>query len=71
MIPVLWLLFLSQEIIQAADMYVEIEIMSTLSAGRTVCDVYGKLGKPVNARVGYGLDVERFWEMLIDTLLSY
>ncbi len=58
-------------IIQAADMYVEIETTSTLSAGRTVCDVYGKLGKPANVRVGYGLDVERFWEMLIKTLVSY
>ena len=62
---------LEPEIIQAADMYVEIETTSTLSAGRTVCDVYGKLGKPVNALVGYGLDVERFWDMLIDTLVSY
>jgi len=59
------------EIIQAADMYVEIETTSTLSAGRTVCDVYGKLGKSTNVRVGYGLYVERFWEMLIETLVSY
>ena len=58
-------------IIQAADMYVEIETMSTLSAGRTVCDVYGKLEKSANVRVGYGLDVERFWGMLVETLVSY
>lgn len=58
-------------IIQAADMYVEIETTSTLSAGRTVCDVYGKLEKPANARVGYGLDVNRFWEMLIDAIVAY
>ena len=62
---------LEPDIIQAADMYVEIETTSTLSAGRTVCDVYGKLGKPANVRVGYGLDVERFWEMLIDAIVSY
>ncbi|GAC1661263.1 MAG: nucleoside hydrolase [Ktedonobacteraceae bacterium] len=58
-------------IIHAADMYVEIETMSTLSAGRTVCDIYGKLGKLANVRVGYGLDVERFWEMLLDAVQSY
>ena len=62
---------LEADIIQATDMYVEIETTSTLSAGRTVCDVYGKFGKPANARVGYGLDVDRFWGMLIDTLVSY
>ena len=62
---------IEQEIIQAADMYVEIETTSTLSAGRTVCDVYGKLGKLANARVGYGLDVDRFWGMLIDVICSY
>ena len=62
---------IEQEIIQAADMYVEIETTSTLSAGRTVCDVYGKLGKLANARVGYGLDVDRFWWMLIDVICSY
>jgi len=58
-------------IISASEMYVEIETMSTLSAGRTICDVYGKLGKPANVRVGYSLDVERFWEMLLDAILSY
>ena len=45
--------------------------MSQLSAGRTVCDVYNKLEQPTNARVGYGLDVDRFWEMLIEVLVAY
>ncbi len=58
-------------IIHSSPMYVEIETMSPLSAGRTICDVYGKVGKPANVRVGYGLEVERFWGMLIDVLLSY
>ena len=62
---------LDPSIISAADMYVEIETTSTLSAGRTVCDVYGKLEKPTNARVGYGLDVNRFWEMLIGAIVAY
>ncbi len=62
---------LEPNIIQSADMYVEIETTSTLSAGRTVCDVYGKSGKLANARVGYELNVARFWDMLIDMLVSY
>lgn len=58
-------------ILRAHQMYVAIEISGEWTTGRTVCDVYGKLGKQPNARVGYGLEVERFWEMVIETILSY
>ena len=59
------------DILRAHEMHVEIETQSELTAGRTVCDVYGITGKPPNARVGYGLDVPRFWDMVIETLLTY
>ena len=62
---------IDSSIIPSSSMYVEIETTSQLSAGRTVCDVYNKLEQPTNARVGYGLDVDRFWEMLIEVLVSY
>ncbi len=58
-------------IIQGKLMHVAIETVSELSAGRTVCDIYGTSGKPPQVRVGYALAVERFWEMVISTLLSY
>ena len=58
-------------ILRTHTMHVEIETQSELTAGRTVCDVYGITGKQPNARVGYGLDVPRFWNMVIDTLLTY
>jgi inosine-uridine nucleoside N-ribohydrolase len=58
-------------ILHAHHMYVAIETTGEYTIGRTVCDVYGKLGRQPNARVGYGLEVERFWEMLIETILSY
>ena len=58
-------------ILRAHTMYVAIETSGTWTTGRTVCDVYGKFGKQPNARVGYALDVERFWDMVIDTILSY
>ena len=58
-------------IIRAHTMHVAIETSGTWTKGRTVCDVYGKLGKQPNARVGYALDVARFWDMVIDTILSY
>ncbi|HYT34361.1 MAG TPA: nucleoside hydrolase [Ktedonobacteraceae bacterium] len=58
-------------ILQAHAMHVEIETTGEWTTGRTVCDVYGVLGKPTNARVGYALDVPRFWEMVISTILTY
>jgi len=59
------------DIIKARAMHVAIETVGKWTAGRTVCDVYGKLGKEETVRVGYALDVPRFWDMLITTLLSY
>lgn len=58
-------------ILRAHSMRVEIETTGVWTAGRTVCDVYGKLGKEPNARVGYALEVGRFWEMVLSTILSY
>lgn len=51
--------------------YVEIETISDLTAGRTVCDLYGTMKRKPQVRVGYELDVPRFWEILLETLLSY
>ena len=58
-------------IIRAHMMHVEIETSGEWTSGRTVCDVYAKLGKEPNARVGYALEVERFWDMVISMILSY
>ncbi len=58
-------------ILHAHTMRVEIETTGEWTTGRTVCDVYGVLGKQPNARVGYALDVPRFWEMVISTILTY
>ena len=58
-------------IMRAHTMHVAIETTGQWTTGRTVCDVYGKFGKQPNARVGYALDVKRFWDMVIDTILSY
>lgn len=58
-------------ILRAHMMRVEIETTGEWTAGRTVCDVYGKLSKEPNARVGYALEVERFWDMVISTILTY
>jgi len=59
------------DILKADMMHVEIETSGTWTTGSMVCDVHNVLGLPANARVGYGLEVERFWEMVLETILSY
>lgn len=58
-------------ILQAHMAFVAIETGGEWTTGRTVCDVYGRWGKQPNVRLGYGLNVSRFWEMLIEVLLTY
>src|SRR5947209_16378464 len=58
-------------IMHAHTMHVAIETHGEWTTGRTVCDVYSKLGKEPNARVGYVLNVERFWDMVVGTILKY
>ena len=50
---------------------VEVELNGTWSTGRTVCDIHGKLELPPNVHVSHDLDVARFWDLVIETLLSY
>lgn len=59
------------DILHAQKMNVEIETMGEWTMGRTVCDIYGKSKKQTEISVGYALDVPRFWDMVIATLLSY
>jgi len=58
-------------IIKSKSLRVEIELAGQWTRGRTVCDMHSVLGNMPNAMVGYGLEVERFWDMVIETLLSY
>ena len=58
-------------IIKAHMAYVEIETVSELTVGRTVCDLYGTMQRAPQVRVGYELAVPHFWEMVLETILSY
>jgi inosine-uridine nucleoside N-ribohydrolase len=58
-------------IVSVRELHVEIETASQWCDGRTVCDVYGTQRREPNASVGYGLDVERFWNLLIEMILTY
>lgn len=58
-------------IIKSKLVRVEIETRGEWTRGRTACDMYGSLSQTPNAQVGYALEVERFWDMLIAAILSY
>lgn len=59
------------ELIYGHMMPVMVETTGEWTVGRTVCDVYHQLNRDANVRVGYALEVEAFWEIVINTLLSY
>jgi inosine-uridine nucleoside N-ribohydrolase len=58
-------------LIQSRPMRVDVELRGEWTTGRTVCDRYGRTGRPANAEVGLELDTPRFWDLLIGTLASY
>lgn len=58
-------------IVETRAMHVEVDTASSVSRGRTSCDVYAKSGRAANAEVGIGLDVERYWELMVAALASY
>lgn len=57
-------------VIRTQPMHVDIELAGRFTVGRTVCDIYGTTGEPPNAQVGIGIDVPRFWDLLIETLMT-
>lgn len=58
-------------IVPTRHLNVAIDTASALSAGRTVVDVYGTTGREPNADVAVGLEVERFWDLVLEALATY
>ena len=56
------------DIVTAAETFVAIETDGRWTRGATVVDLYGRLGRPPNARVGMELDRERFWDLVLAAL---
>jgi len=66
---VAWLI--DPTIVPTRRMRVDIETNAEFSYGRTVCDVYGVTGRAPNADVAVGLEVDRFWDLMISAVASY
>lgn len=58
-------------IVPTRHLNVAIDTVSALSAGRTVVDVYGTTGRGPNADVAIGLEVDRFWDLMLGALGTY
>ena len=56
------------ELFEIKPMCVEIDLTHGPCYGRTVCDATGRTGRTPNARVGLGIDLEGFWDLVEDTL---
>lgn len=51
--------------------YTEIDTAKGVSYGRSVCDMIGRSGKKPNSMVGITLNLEKFWDMVFETVSRY
>lgn len=50
---------------------ISVETNGELTSGATVVDLHDRTGRPPSAYAGTGVDVERFWDLMIDALATY
>jgi purine nucleosidase len=55
-------------LVTCVEAYVGIETTGVLTRGATVVDLHGRLGREPNAKVAVGLDVDRFFDRVIDAV---
>jgi purine nucleosidase len=62
---------LAPELYKGREVYVEIDVSSTVMAGRSTVDWYGKLGQKPNAYVMNEVNVDGFFDLLTERLGRY
>jgi hypothetical protein len=55
---------------QTQRLRVDIETVSPLSSGQTVCDVWGQSGKSPNCTVAASVDVDAFWDLMLHAVTA-
>ena len=55
-------------LVTCVEAFVGIETTGTFTRGATVVDLHGRLGREPNAQVAVGLDVDRFFGLVIDAV---
>jgi len=66
--PVAVAFLLDPHMFETKMMRVDIDYESRLCYGRTVCDIYGRDTRPKNVRVCLRMDVDKFWNLMLDAL---
>jgi uridine nucleosidase len=57
-------------LMQVKEMRVDIETNSNLSAGQTVCDIWGQSKLAKNCLVVTSMDVDGFWDIMLNALYA-
>lgn len=58
----------ASDIYNCKDVYAEIELSKGCSYGRTIFDMNNRYHKEINVRVGLSLDLNKFWNIVEETL---
>ncbi|MDY5842775.1 MAG: nucleoside hydrolase [Peptoniphilaceae bacterium] len=69
--PITIAYLIDSKVLKSKPMHATIDISGGESYGRTNCDYFGYMKKVPTANVGTGIDVERFWNIVEDTLKMY
>ncbi len=56
------------ELYETVDANVQIDLSKGLSYGRTVCDIFGRTKLEKNATIALKIDLDKFWDLVEDTL---
>lgn len=59
------------ELFKMKDVNIAVETKGEFTAGTTLVDLHGVTGREINAKFGMELDVEGFWQLMIEALKKY
>ncbi|MDN5851668.1 MAG: nucleoside hydrolase [Actinomycetia bacterium] len=59
------------DLVECTRAPVSIETSGEFTSGATVVDLHSRTGRPPNAHAGVTVDVDRFWDLMVDALATY
>jgi purine nucleosidase/pyrimidine-specific ribonucleoside hydrolase len=66
--PVALAIIIDKTVAKLVSAPVSVELTGELTRGATVVDLHGTTGQKANVDVAMELDIEKFWDMLIDAI---
>ncbi len=66
--PITIALLADPGIVESVESHIDVELEGTFTAGATVIDLHDMLQKPKNVVVPIRLDVDRFWDLITDSI---